>query len=101
MTRTAAACVCGVVCDGVLLLAAPPLVHYSVTAAHSPASSITQLVLLLCANLVMLGVCLCGAGAWIYAFFQKIFRATHASVANEAVAMSKNSAVSRRTTPAN
>lgn len=101
MIRVRAALACGLLCDGILLLAAPPLLHYSLAAAHAPAAPISELVLLLCANLVLLAICLCGAAAWIYAFFQKIFRATHARVANDAVAISRNSTVSRRTTPAN
>lgn len=101
MTRTAAACVFGVVCDAVVLFAAPPLVRYSLVTAHSGTATITQLALLLCANLMLMALCFCGGAAWLYAFFQKIFRATQASVANDAVAMIRKSAVSSSTTPAN
>lgn len=101
MTRTRAAVLCGILCDVILVLGAPPLLNYSLAAARSPQTSMLQLLWLLLVNLLLLAVCLCGAGAWIYAFFQKIFRATHASVANDAVAMSRKSTVSRRTTPAN
>lgn len=67
MTRTRAAFLCGLVCDAVLLLGAAPLVQHTMAAAHSPQSTIPQLLLLLCANVALLGVCLCGAAAWMYA----------------------------------
>lgn len=98
--RTAAAYAGAIACDAVLLLAAAPLIRYSLIAAHAQPPNPALILLLLAANVLLLVVCLCGFGAWSYALFQS-FRATHASVVNEATAISRKTTVSRRTTPAN
>lgn len=100
MTRTAGAYVCAVFCDCVLLAGALPLARFSVSVAHSAQASPLLLLALLAANVLLLGVCLIGLGAWCYAFFQS-FRATHARVVNDAIAISRKTTVSSSTTPAN
>ncbi len=100
MKRTAGAFLCALACDAVLLAAVFPLARYSLAAAHASQPNPALIATLLCANLVLLLLCLCACGAWIYAFFQSL-RATHARVVNEATAISRNTVVSRRTTPAN
>jgi hypothetical protein len=67
MIRIGTALLCAVFCDLVVLLGAPPLVQYSIAASRSPETSFSQLLLLLVANLALLGLCLCGAAAWVYA----------------------------------
>lgn len=122
MTKSTAAVAFGAACDVILLFSVPAVVTASLRVAHSPQATPTQISLLLFANLALLILCFGGACAWayaglrvagrvwrmlelrirlLYAFFQKIFRATHASVANDAVAMIRKSTVSNSTTPAN
>lgn len=100
MIRTATAFAGGIVCDVVLLLAAAPLVRYSFVAASAEHPNRGLILLLLAANVSLMLLCLCGLGAWSYALFQS-FRATHARVVRETVAISRNRIVSRSTTPAN
>lgn len=100
MTGTVRAFAWALVCDGVLLLGTLPLAHYSLTAARTQPANTPLIALLLGANLLLLAVCLCGAGAWCYALFQSL-RATHARVVKEATAMRRNTTVSSSTTPAN
>lgn len=100
MKRTAAAYIGAIACDAVLLLAAAPLIRYSLVAAHAPQPNPALILLLLAANVVLLLLCVCGFGAWSYALFQSL-RATQARVVKDATAISRNSTVSRRTTPAN
>lgn len=100
MTRTVRAYVCAVLCDCILLAAALPLAHFSLSVAHSAHANRALLLALLGANFLLLGVCLIGLGAWCYALFQS-FRATHASVVNDAIAIRRKTTVSSSTTPAN
>lgn len=100
MTRAAAAFAGGLVCDIILVLAAGPLIKYSLSAAYAPHPNASLIVLLLCGNLLLLALCFCGLGAWCYALFQS-FRATQAKVLSDTAAMSRNSTVSSSTTPAN
>jgi hypothetical protein len=87
-------------CDAVLLLVAIPFARYTMTMVRMRGSDKMLLAMLLIANLLLLLLCLIGFSAWCYAFFQS-FRATHAKVEMDAVAISKNSTVSSKTTPAN
>lgn len=66
MIRARTALVCAVSCDLVLLLAAPPLLQYSIAASRSPESTVAQIAMLLCANVLLLLICLCGAVGWVY-----------------------------------
>lgn len=99
MTRAKAGFICVIVCDVILVLGAFPLMRYTLIALQERPPNLSLLMVLLAANVAMLLVCLCGIGAWGYAFFH-ILRATHAKVANETAAISRKSTVSSKTTPA-
>ena len=99
-----------VICDAIVLFAGVPLERASWLAVTQHEHDRRVLVELLCANVLLMGVCLLGFSAaaaasvrgfrWFQAFFQSL-RATHAKVVNETAAINRNNKVSSSTTPAN